>query len=131
MGNDTERDSNALLALLHGIQPRDVVEALLATKMAGAHSLAMTFMGRSILESQTTEGADSNVNRAVKLMKVFTQLVEALTKYRNLGQQHITVQHVQVNGQAIVGTVHQSQQAGGGDHEKSEDLPHAKRRNYL
>jgi hypothetical protein len=53
------------------------------------------------------------MNRATKLCRTYTSLVEALTKYRTKGQQKITVQHVNINdgGQAVIGDITQ----GGGN----------------
>lgn len=110
--NDETKSINSLLATLHGIQPRDVVEGLIAAQMIGVHNLTMEFMSRSLHANATEEGVDRNVNRITKLLRLFNSQVETLNKYRNRGQQQVTVQHVQVNGgQAIVGQVNS---AGGG-----------------
>lgn len=111
--NTKERDANALLAALHSIAPRDALEALLVSQMIACQTLAMKFLHLSALENQTFEGKDAYVNRATKLMRTFTQQMDALTRYRNRGQQHVTVQHVQVNGQAIIGAMNHSEGEGG------------------
>ncbi len=104
---DSVDRSNLALAVLHGIKPRDELEAMLAVQMIGVHNLAMAFMGRAVRTEQTFEGADANVARATKLLRTFTAQIEALNRYRGGGQQKVTVEHVHVNegGQAIVGTV--------------------------
>ena len=51
---------------------------------------------------------DRNVNRAVRLMRVFTEQAETMMKLKGKSsQQRVVVEHVNVaaGGQAIVGTV--------------------------
>jgi hypothetical protein len=105
---------NTALALLHGIQPRDEIEGMLASQMIGVHNLAMERMGRAMISDQTFRGREANINQATKLLRTFTGQMEALKRYRTGGQQKVTVEHVHVNegGQAIVGTINQG---GGGD----------------
>ena len=102
-----DADWNQISALMHEIGPQDTIEGLLATQMTSAHNMAMYFASRAMLSEQSSEGIDMNINRATKLMRLFTQQLELLNKYRNKGQQQITVQHVNVSqgGQAIVGNV--------------------------
>lgn len=98
---------NLILAALHGINPKNELEGMLAVQMVGVHNLAMECMKRAMLEDQTTAGVDTNVNRATKLLRTFTAQIEALNRYRGKGQQKVIVKHVHVNegGQAIVGNV--------------------------
>lgn len=98
---------NAAIALLQGIAPRDELEGALGTQMVAIHNASIEMLRRAMLEEQLIEGVNSNINRAVKLSRMFTAQIEALQKYRSKGQQTIQVQHVQVNegGQAIVGNV--------------------------
>ena len=106
--------TNGALAALLEIDPQDSTELMLATQMVTAHNVAMEMARRALLvENQTDEGVNFNVNRMTKLMRTYTAQMEALNKYRSKGQQKITVQHVNVNegGQAIVGDVTQ----GGGN----------------
>jgi len=104
---------NLVLAMLHGIRPRDEVEGMLAVQMVGVHNLAMEFVRRAMLKGQTFDGVNMAVARADKLMRTFTMQLDALNRHRGKGQQKITVKHVHVNegGQAIVGNVAQT---GGG-----------------
>ena len=66
-----------------------------------------------------------NLAQANKLSRTYATLLEALNRHRGKGQQKVTVEHVHVHsgGQAVVGVV---APAGGGDHAKSEDQPHAR-----
>ena len=87
---------------------------MLATQMVTVHNVTMEMSRRALLvEDQTEDGVNFNVNRMTKLMRTYMAQMEALNKYRNKGKQQITVQHVNVNdgGQAIVGDVTQ----GGGN----------------
>jgi hypothetical protein len=66
------------------------------------------FLKRAALEGQYSEAVDANVLRAIRLMRVFSEQVEAVQKLKGkAGQQRVTVEHVHVHegGQAIVGTV--------------------------
>ena len=111
LGKDVAK-ANGSLAMLHGINPRDALEGMLATQMVAVHNMTMEMSKRAMLDEQTVEGVNSGINRATKLMRTFTAQMEALQKYRTNGQQTIQVQHVQVNdgGQAIIGNV----KTGGG-----------------
>jgi hypothetical protein len=104
--------SNRVMALLHGIQPQDEIEGMLAVQMVGVHNVVAELLKRVILIGQSDEGKELNVNQAAKMMRVFVAQMEALKKYRTGGEQKMIVKHVHVNegGQAIVGVVNQ----GGG-----------------
>jgi hypothetical protein len=93
--------------LMHEIAPQDGLEGMLAAQMVAAHNMAMEFTRRAMLKDQTMDSVDRNINRATKMMSVFTRQTEALQKLRTKGQQRITVQHVQVNqgGQAVIGDI--------------------------
>lgn len=106
--------SSVMTSILLGTKPKDSVEGMLAIQMIGVHNLAMEMMRRAMMEGQYREGIDANVNRAVKLLKTFTEHVQTLNKLRTGGQQKVTVEHVHVNpgGQAIVGAVSQKGMGG-------------------
>ncbi len=105
---------NTLLALMHGIKPKDELEAMLAVQMAGVHNLAMEFIRRSILKDQIVDAVDRNINRATRLLRTFTAQIEALNRYRGKGQQRVIVEHVNVHegGKAIVGNVNHTSGEG-------------------
>lgn len=66
------------------------------------------FMRRATHHEQSTDAVDRNVNRAVRLGRLFVEQTEALQKLRGQsGQQRVVVEHVTVEagGQAIVGPV--------------------------
>lgn len=114
------KNSNYVVSALHGINPRDELEGLLAVQMVGVHNLAMDFMRRAIAKDQTTEGTNLNVSRATKLLRTFVAQVEALNNYRGKGQQKVVVEHVHIykGGQAIVGAVNANKTGEGGVRDK-------------
>jgi hypothetical protein len=104
---DPERVAGAL-AILHGLNPENATQALLAVQMVGVHHNALMFLRRASLEGQTFDGSDANVLRATRLMRVFNEQLEAMQKLKGkAGQQKVTVEHVHIHegGQAIVGAV--------------------------
>ncbi len=111
-----EEAARGTLAMLEEIGPQNVTEAMLATQMIAANDLAMMFMYRASQKEQPSEIIDANISRATRLMRVFTEQLEAMQKLRGkTGQQRVTVEHVHVHqgGQAIVGSV--STKAPGGE----------------
>jgi hypothetical protein len=96
---------NASLAALHGIKPEDPLESMLATQMIAVHHLAMNYAGR--MASVGLDGGIDHIERAAKLMRVFSTQVETLVRYRSRGQQRVVVEHVNIEagGQAVVGIV--------------------------
>ena len=117
---------NSVLAMMHGINPADEIEAMAASQMVSLHLATMECLKRAQLSGQTFDGRDMNLHHAARLTRAFTAQVEALSRYRGKGQQKVVVEHVHVHsgGQAIVGTV--APNAGGrGTPSNSEDQPHA------
>ncbi|MCU7876792.1 MAG: hypothetical protein KZQ84_08330 [Candidatus Thiodiazotropha sp. (ex Lucinoma borealis)] len=109
----TDRDNpvdliHSKMHLIKGLEPTNELEALLVTQMTSVHFMAMDMMRRAIIKDQTVAGTTDNLNRANKLLSLFTRQAETLQKLRGKGQQSITVKHVNVSGggQAIVGDVH-------------------------
>ena len=97
--------------LLSELGPKTGAEALLAVQMIGVHEAATTFLYRATVEGQTVDGADRNVLRATRLMRLFTEQLDAMAKLKGrTSQQKVTVEHVHVHGggQAIVGAVNAS-----------------------
>ncbi|MBQ0820183.1 hypothetical protein KBI52_08160 [Microvirga sp. HBU67558] len=115
-GAPTEAQLNAVLAVINGAQPRDEIEAMLATQMAVTHALAMDLIGRT-KQSPTVPYMETCGNLATKLQRTFVAQVETLAKLRRGGEQKVTVEHVHVHagGQAIVGTVTRDASGGGGE----------------
>jgi hypothetical protein len=80
----------------------------------------MMFLTHATKPEDSSEGRDRNVLRALRLMRLFTEQVDAMTRLKGkAGQQRVVVEHVTVNrgGPAIVGAVATTQLAdtpGGG-----------------
>ena len=104
-GNEVHtRDLNLALTVVQGIEPKDTVEALLATQMAAVHIETMK-AARRLANAEMIPQHDSALMAVNKLARTFAAQVEALKKHRSAGEQTIKVEHVTVNegGQAIVG----------------------------
>jgi hypothetical protein len=94
--------------LLAEMKPANLTEAMLATQMTGVYEAAVYFLINATVDGQTADGRDANTHRAVRLMRVFIEQLEAMAKLKGkAGQQKVVVEHVHVNagGQAIVGAV--------------------------
>jgi hypothetical protein len=104
-----EKTVNFMLSVIHGIKPRDQIEAMLAAQMAVVHMTAMKFPPR-FAHVETIAQNDSIERAFNKLVRTFTMLTEALKRHRTGGEQKVTVQHVTVGegGKAIVGNVTQA-----------------------
>ena len=110
---------NFMLAVIKGIQPRDQVEAMLASQMAAVHMASMT-LARRLARVEEIRQQDSAERAFTKLTRTFAAQMEALKRYRTGGEQKVTVQHVTVSdgGQAIVGNVtHGSRKEAAGSRE--------------
>ena len=120
-----EKATNAMLAGIAAMRPRDEAEAMLIAQMIATDELAMTF-ARRMKRTENIPQQDSAVNGLTKLTRTFAAQMEALKRYRSGGEQKMTVQHVHVaeGGQAIVGNV-SAPAEGVGARKKSKDQPHA------
>ena len=99
-------DLQFMLAVITGYQPRDQVEALLATQLAAVHLTSMKLLS----QSHSGDEWDRVQNSAAKFVRTSVSLTEALKRYRTGGEQRMIVQHVSVQdgGRAIVGSITQS-----------------------
>lgn len=97
---------NFMLSVVKSVQPKDEIEAMLASQMAAVHMATMTF-ARRLAHVESIPQQDSAERAFNKLARTFTTQMEALNRYRGKGQQKMTVEHVHVHegGQAIVGNV--------------------------
>jgi hypothetical protein len=109
-----EHGINEMLAQIAAVEPKDGIEAMLATQMATVHRATLK-VARTLRGSETIAQQDSASNAMNKLARTFASQVEALKRYRSKGEQKVVVEHVTVNegGQAIVG------QVGGRDNDKN------------
>ena len=119
----SEVEINAAMAVMHRLQPRDEIEAMLISQMVAVNYASM-IMTRRMNNAETLNQQNSASNAVNKLMRTYTTQMEALARYRKKGEQKMTVEHVHVHegGQAMVGEFHQ----GGGKHSKTGEQAHAK-----
>jgi len=125
-----ERTLNGILGALHGINPGDEVEGMLAAQMVATHLAAMGCLRRVQAPGQTFEGRDMNLRHATKLTRTYTMQVDSLKRYRSKGEQRVVVQHQHVNVTAERAAVQVNGGAdpaprGRGAASKPEEQPHA------
>jgi hypothetical protein len=76
--------------------------------MFGVHEAALSLLQRATLREQTVEGVQAAVLLSTRLMRLFNEQVELMSKLKGKpSRQRVTVEHVHVyqGGQAIVGAV--------------------------
>lgn len=121
VGGDPEKTrEHASIAIetIEEIKPEGALQSMLVVQMIGVHNTAIKFLMRAADKDQSFEGADANVLRATRLMRLFNEQLQALASLRGqTGQQKVTVEHVHVyqGGQAIVGAVGTPRGEGNGD----------------
>jgi hypothetical protein len=113
---DAAHIANATIDALVSMNPKDVIEGQLCSRLIILNNQYMEFMRRTVNPCAGTTEIDMNINRSTKLMRLYNETLDALNKHRRKGEQKVIVQHVNVNngGQAIVGNI----QTGGGGNEK-------------
>ena len=114
------RALNSAIAVLQAVKPRDPLEAMLVAQMSGINAAVMTFT-RRLNRTENIKQQDSALNGLTKLARTYVAQMEALKRYRSVGDQKMTVEHVHVHagGQAVVGNV----TGGRGAAEKVEPTP--------
>ncbi|MEN8250140.1 MAG: hypothetical protein ABFS32_14505 [Bacteroidota bacterium] len=112
---ELEKESDQILEIMEELQPRDGFEGLLVSQMVLTHKQATYCIAMANLNKLTH--IERYNNQAIKLMRLYSQQLETLDRYRRKGNQKMTVEHVHVHkgGQAIVGEVYQG---GGASSEK-------------
>ena len=76
--------------------------------MFSRHEAATVFLRRTQPDRDTGDEAEANVQKAVRLMRLFNEQIGVMAKLKGTAsQQKVTVEHVHVHqgGQAIVGAV--------------------------
>jgi hypothetical protein len=121
---DKNKQIDAALSALVGINPKDEIEGMIAAQLVASHNAAMECYRRAMIGEQTFAGRSENLAQAGKLSRTHAMLVEALNRHRGKGQQKIIVERVNVaaGGQAIVGNI---KHEGGGDERESRNQPQA------
>jgi hypothetical protein len=101
-----EKATNAMIAGIAAMRPRDEAEAMLIAQMIATHELAMTF-ARRLKRVENIPQQDSASNALAKLTRTYAAQMAALKHYRTGGEQRVIVQRVDVRdgGQAVVGVI--------------------------
>jgi hypothetical protein len=101
-----EKATNAMIAGIAAMRPRDEAEPMLIAQMIATHELGMTF-ARRLKHVEIIPQQDSAVNGLTKLTRTYAAQMAALKHYRTGGEQRVIVQRVDVRegGQAVVGVV--------------------------
>ena len=104
-----------MFSVVDGIEPRDQIEAMLASQMAAVQMATMTF-ARRLAHVENIQQQDAAERAFNKLARTFTTQIEALKRYRSDGKQTVRVERVTVEagGQAIVGSVNAPPAGGRG-----------------
>lgn len=98
-GNSLD-DLHGILSVIAEVQPKDPLETLLVIQMCLATRRAGVAI-RDSAKAMLAEDQERQAAIATRLMRLFTQQMETLRKYRGGGNQNITVNYVHA-GQAVV-----------------------------
>jgi hypothetical protein len=100
--DERAKQHTAQLAFLAGVNPKDVIEGMMAAQLFASHAASMECYMRAMLPDQPLEARTDNLVQAAKLTRANASVVEALAKHRNKGKQKIVIEHVHVyqGGQA-------------------------------
>jgi len=94
-------------AMMAEMEPRNALEAMLAAQMIAVNDAAHLSLSDAT-KSHEYASADQFLLRAARLLRIFTEQIEAMQRLKGKScQQAVTVENVNVNqgGQAIVGAV--------------------------
>lgn len=121
----TEEQTNAALALMGAIAPRDELEAAIGEQIIATHLASLDLLARARLNAGEYVGsAAAYTTMATKVSRTMATHVEALAKLRSGGKQTHEVRYVYVNGPAVFGDHAQTviggtgALAGGGENTK-------------
>lgn len=105
--DNVEARKMSALQALKDFDPHDELERQLATLMIATKSAAMDSYRAALNLSNNLMRRDADLRHAERLTGTFTKLAATFDKHRRNGEQHITVERVEVSdgGQAIVGNV--------------------------
>jgi hypothetical protein len=126
-GGAKDADSAATLleglAFLHGVGPRDEVEAALAAQMFALHRASMSLaqrMGGAVFRDARHDFG----NLLVKTTRTFAAQVEALAKLRSGGKQQVEVKYVYVDARGGQNVIAGDTVTGGGMRDGNQTQPH-------
>jgi hypothetical protein len=92
---------NVIAQRLHDFGPTNAVEASLVVQASALFTHGMESLRHSATADTLSHG-EHYANKAIKLLRLHNETVEALNRCRRGGEQKIVVQHNVVAGQAVV-----------------------------
>lgn len=95
---------NALVAAIAELKPRDPLERRLIAQALLVHHKAAQALVRAS-QTRWDDEREAQENRALKFMRLFSQQMATLQKYRRNGQQTVVVNHVVANQAVVAGSV--------------------------
>ncbi len=104
----TNEGLSMAIALLAELRPQTLLESLLAVQMVGVFQASTKLLASGLAGAQSLEHAEWKTRTATRLMRLYTEQLEAMAKLKGKAtQQRVTVEHVHVHsgGKAIVGSV--------------------------
>jgi hypothetical protein len=106
---------NAGLALISSIQPRSELEAVMAVQIVATGVSGLRFLRQSH-RHMTEDFIRVYGGYAIKLLRLQTDLIQALDRHRRGNSQTVEVQHVHLypGSQGVVGIVNQPRAEGEG-----------------
>jgi len=106
-GDYDRKQIQAAVAALKGINPKDEIEGMLAAQMVATHNAAMECFRRAAFLDQGSKSRLENLNLANKLSQSYAALMKTLDRHRGKGQQHVTVEYVNVqqSGNTFLGPI--------------------------
>jgi hypothetical protein len=88
----------------HLVKAKGPIQKMLTHQLAAAHKRALELMAESA-QSKDAEVACKKAKVAAKMMDAFSRAALTLERLQTGASQVVTVQHLQVNGQAVIGNV--------------------------
>lgn len=114
-----ENQINVVLQSLSELQPKDATETMLCLQLVALHLQGMRSLKKAG-DSDFQPQIQTYMTAATKLIRLQHETLDTLNRYRRKGDQHLVVQHVNVNegANAIVGQVNTTK--------KVEEEPHVR-----
>jgi len=94
-GEDVKNTLQTLVAAMAEIAPKDLVESALATRFWALHTKGMNLLG----------GNEHNAILALRLLRLSSETLETLLRWRRRGEQRLVVSHVNLEAGAVVGNL--------------------------
>ena len=96
---------NGIYDMLHQIAPQGMIETMLTIQMIATHFTAVGLLKHSD-SAHRSDSICKSTQLSMKLLKTFTEQLNALRQYRLKGKQEIRVEHISINGgQNVLGSV--------------------------